>query len=206
MKKRRIATMLLLSGIMLITTVYVHLALKEKVELEKKGFEVNTLVSVGIIGQEPVVLTSFGQSADVALLKVLFEKEKVNFRYDPYVNAENLLDIKTIIAVVGASVKGLSSSGVKPEEELQRVDDMLLYANEYDLTLISVFRGGEFKKGDLTSKLISKVLSSADILIVVNEKEEVRNSIETMNTNDSYVIYVPSIPKAVKVIEGLVVD
>lgn len=55
----------------------------------------------------PVLITSFGQSADVSMLDALMKKVGAEYTFDATASAEDAAGYKTIIIASGASSKGL---------------------------------------------------------------------------------------------------
>lgn len=124
------------------------------------------------IGETPVLVTSFGQSADVAMLKALFAKTGVDITYDPVIDADAISDIKTIVVAAGASTKGLGAAGIKPEEELERAQAIIDFAKENDIKIVVAHLGGSSRRGDLSDQFIDIAVSNATALIVVEEGNE----------------------------------
>lgn len=131
-----------------------------------------TLSSLKGLGTEPILVTSFGQSADVAMLKALFKKTGVEITFDPVVKADSLGDAKTIFIAAGASTKGLGAAGIKPEEELERAKAIVEAAKSKDMTIIAVHLGGSARRGDLSDQFVTLAVDDADGMIVVAEGNE----------------------------------
>ncbi len=137
---------------------------EETVENEESGL-------VGL-GELPVLVTSFGQSADVAMLKALFAKTGLEITYDPVVSSETIGEAKTIVIAAGASTKGLGAAGIKPEEELERAQAIVDYAKANDIKIVVAHLGGSSRRGDLSDQFISIAVSEASGLIVVANGNE----------------------------------
>lgn len=124
----------------------------------------------GPIAQQPAFLTSVGQSADVQMVKTLLDRAGIEHEFNPLATAEELTDeYRTLILVIGGSSKGLGAAGIKPEEEMARVEALLARAAELEQVIIALHVGGEARRGDLSDPFIKKTAPAADYLIVVEE-------------------------------------
>lgn len=128
--------------------------------------------SLAELNETPVLVTSFGQSADVAMLKALFAKVGVEISYDPVITADNLGDTKTLFIAAGASTKGLGAAGIKPEEELDRAAAIIAAAEEKGIKIVAVHLGGSARRGELSDKFVQLAVDKANGMIVVSEGNE----------------------------------
>lgn len=142
---------------------------EEMAEVVTETTEAGQALSFEGIAEKPILVTSFGQSADVAMLKALFKKIDVEITFDPVVKAEDLGEAKTLFIAAGASTKGLGAAGIKPEEELERAGAIVTAAKEKGMTIIVVHLGGSARRGDLSDDFIELATKEAGGLIVVAE-------------------------------------
>lgn len=119
--------------------------------------------------EQPIILTSCGQSADVYMIKTLLEKIELDCKIETALNDGELGNEKTLVIVIGGSSKGLGAAGIKPEEELKRIDDVISKAKELDMKIISLHIGGENRRGELSDKFINVAAPKSDYIIVVEE-------------------------------------
>jgi len=62
---------------------------------------------------QPVMITTAGQSAGAAMMKVLFTKSQIKeFVFEKLVTSEQIEGYKTLVIVAGASSKGLGAAGI----------------------------------------------------------------------------------------------
>lgn len=136
----------------------------------------NSQVSItkleGPIAEQPVIITSAGQGADVEILKNLLNKAEIEFSYNNLLTAEELADEKTIVVAVGGSSKGLGAAGIKAEDELKRVVKLLEAAKEKNITVIAVHIGGKGRRGELSDSFINGVVPISDYIVVVSKGNE----------------------------------
>jgi len=119
--------------------------------------------------EQPVLLTSSGQSADVQMVKVLLDRANIKYVINPTVKAEEVKDVKTLILAVGGSSKGLGAAGINAEQEMERTLGVISKAKELNLKIITVHIGGEARRGELSDKFINACVPKSDYVIVVAE-------------------------------------
>lgn len=90
----------------------------------------------------PVLITSFGQSADVSMLDALMKKVGAEYTFDATASAEDAAGYKTIIIASGASSKGLGAAGISQEDEIARAEAIAQTAKDNDITVIVAHMGG----------------------------------------------------------------
>ena len=71
--------------------------------------------------EEPVLITSAGQSADVLMIKILSDKAGISYKFEKTASTEVLDSVKSVIIVTGGSSKGLGAAAIDKAEELKRV-------------------------------------------------------------------------------------
>lgn len=123
----------------------------------------------------PITVTSAGQSADAALIEVVLRRTGVDAELVEMLDAEDgldSLDIKSIVFVLGGSQKGLGAAGINPEEELERVDGIIEWAEANDIVMIGVHVGGEGRRGPLSERFNSAAAPRMNLLIVTSEGNE----------------------------------
>lgn len=133
----------------------------------------------------PVMITSCGQSPGATMLKVIFMKLKLQHEPKAYTinttaTAEDLKQtkeehdsFKSLIIVMGASLKGMGAAGISIDDELDRVAKLIAEARALGITIIGAHIEGMKRRaqgadpGDNTDELsIDTVAPNADILIV----------------------------------------
>ncbi|MCJ7681511.1 MAG: DUF6305 family protein [Candidatus Aminicenantes bacterium] len=136
----------------------------------------------------PVLITSCGQSPGPAMLKVIFMRAKLE--YDPIAyeisemaTAEDLktrkeagTPFKTLIIVMGASLKGMGAAGISMEEELSRTEVLIAEAKKQGMTVIGSHIEGMKRRsqgasaGDTSDEQsIDAVAPFSDILLIHKE-------------------------------------
>lgn len=119
------------------------------------------------IAEQPALLTSVGQSADLEMVKALMDNGGLKYNMNKLVKADELKDEKTLILAVGGSSKGLGAAGIKAEDELARVEEVVKAAKEKGMKIIALHVGGENRRGELSDKFIKPAAGKADYIIIV---------------------------------------
>ncbi|WP_041083720.1 DUF6305 family protein [Thermotoga profunda] len=126
-----------------------------------------------LVFQQPVLITSAGQSAGVTMMKVLATRAKLQFNFDALAKPEALTgNFKSLIIVVGASSKGLGAAGIDIEQEIQRVTELLNKAKEIGLKVIVAHIEGQSRRGKTSDQLSELVIPFADLVIVTKAGNE----------------------------------
>lgn len=124
------------------------------------------------IAEQPVLLTSVGQSADYEMVKTMLDKGGIKYDKQGMATSENIGDAKTLLLAVGGSSKGLGAAGIDANGELARVKELVDAADEKGLTIIAVHVGGEARRGDLSDVFIAPSFEKADYAIVVKDGDK----------------------------------
>ena len=133
--------------------------------------------------QEPVLLTSCGQSPGPVRLKVFMQRLKIDFEYNALATAADLAakkkedkPYKSVIIVTGASLKGMGAAGVSVDDELARTKALIEEARKQGITVIGSHIEGMARRsqgassGDNSDELsIDAVCPNSDFMIVKQE-------------------------------------
>ena len=133
--------------------------------------------------QEPVILTSCGQSPGPVRLKIFMQRLKIDFEYNLQVTAADLTaakeagkPFKTLIIVTGASLKGMGAAGVSIDEELKRTKELMAEAKKQGMTVVGshiegMARRSQGAASDDSSdeQSIDAVCPNSDFMIVKKE-------------------------------------
>ena len=135
----------------------------------------------------PVIVSSCGQSPGPALLKVLFMKMKLEhepkaYEINPLATADDLIKMKeagtpyrTLIIVMGASLKGMGAAGISIDDELVRTKKLIEEARNQSITLIGAHIEGMKRRsqgasaGDNTDELSIDAVAPASDLLIINK-------------------------------------
>ena len=133
--------------------------------------------------EEPVILTSCGQSPGPTRLKIFMKRLKMDFEENLLVTAKDLVaakdagkPFKTLIIVTGASLKGMGASGVSIDDELARTEALIAEARKQGMTIIGSHIEGMSRRSQGASagdnsdeQSIDAVCPNSDFMIVKKE-------------------------------------
>jgi Domain of unknown function (DUF6305) len=117
--------------------------------------------------EQPLLITSAGQNAEVQIAAVLAKRAGLNYTLAKQATAADLENMKTLVLVLGASLKGLGAAGLDLDKERERVMGLTAAAQKMQLQVLCLHLGGETRRGQQTDELIKEVLPLAKLLIVV---------------------------------------
>ncbi len=136
--------------------------------------------------EQPVLLTSCGQSPGPLKIKVFLAKLKIDYVYDLQASAGDLAakkkegkPFKSLIIVTGASLKGMGASRVSIEDELDRVKKLIAEARKQGIKVVGAHVEGMERRaqgaapGDNSDELsIDAVCPQSDLLLVRKDGDE----------------------------------
>lgn len=141
------------------------------VEFEMQTNETNTVVTIGTIDKSlydtPVLVTSFGQSTDAAMLETVMKKANVaDYTYNATADASVIANYKTVIIAVGASTKGLGAAGISEAEETARAEAVMQAIKDNGVEVICCHIGGSSRRGTLSDTFADMVMSEASYIVL----------------------------------------
>jgi hypothetical protein len=117
--------------------------------------------------EQPVLITSAGQSADVQIASVQARKAGLQSTLVKAAGPKDLASVKTLVLVLGASLKGLGAAGLDTAKERARVDALLAEAKAKGVPMLLLHLGGEARRGDLTDQMAAAYMPAVRMAIVV---------------------------------------
>lgn len=134
----------------------------------------------------PILLTACGQSPDTSTMKVVIQKSKIPYDLVELATVQDLVKkkssgapYKTIIILMGASLKGMGAAGISIDDEIKRTSELMDAARRDKVMVIGAHIGGMKRRaqgaavGDNTDELsIDAVAPKSDLLIVLKEGNE----------------------------------
>jgi len=118
--------------------------------------------------ERPGLLTSVGQSSDIAIVKVMLNTQlKLGLDYKPLAQPADVAGMKTVVVVVGASTKGLGAAGLDIAKEMERATALVKAAKTAGARILVMHTGGEARRGKTSNDVITLVAPDADAIVVV---------------------------------------
>ena len=122
--------------------------------------------------EQPILISSAGQSADVKLVKMLAQRQKLEATTVLMAKESDLVGIKTLIIVPGFSSKGLGAAGVSQQEEYERVEAVIKSAQAKDIQIVLMHIGGNARRKGQSDAFNTLVADNAVTMIVVKQADE----------------------------------
>jgi hypothetical protein len=117
--------------------------------------------------QQPAFVTSAGQCVDWQTTKMLVQRLGIKFEVNPTVEPADLKSTtKTMIVVVGHSLKGLGSAGISEKDELARVKRVLAAARKKKIAVVLFHLGGDMRRGPTSQPFIDATLAYSKFVAV----------------------------------------
>jgi len=117
--------------------------------------------------EQPLLITSAGQSADVQIAGVLAKKAGLTATLSKAATEEELGNIRTLVLVIGVSMKGLGVAGLDLDQETSRVSRLVDAAQNQNIPLLCLHLGGEARRGTLSDQFLTAFLPFARMVMVV---------------------------------------
>jgi len=114
--------------------------------------------------EQPILITSGGQSPGALQMKVLAKASKLDYVFEKTISAADFDsgNYKTLIVVIGASGKGLGAAGIDIDAEVARVESLCQKAKE-DGVKVALFQiEGGSRRGTSTDLIIDTLAPYAD--------------------------------------------
>ncbi len=122
--------------------------------------------------EQPILISSAGQSADVKLVKMLAQRQQLNANTVLMATEQDMEGIKTLIIVPGFSSKGLGAAGVSQQEEYDRVVALIEAANKKEIPIVLMHIGGNARRKGQSDAFNTLVADNAKEMIVVKQADE----------------------------------
>lgn len=162
-----------------------------------------TPITAGML-EGPVLITSVGQSADVAIVNTLFSKAGVEATQNGVITAEEFDGkYQTLVLAVGGSSKGLGAAGIDENQELERVKALIEAAQANGTKILTVHVGGSARRGTLSDKFIPDALANADVAIILSEGDSDNYMRDILTANNTPAEYVAQQMDVLEIIQTL---
>lgn len=135
------------------------------------------------IAKELVLITSAGQSTDTYMIKDIANKLMIRNFFMPQANEIDLEDINSVIVVVGYSGIGEKLHEISFSDEKERVNKLLIAAEDKELPIIILHLGGNLRMDDKSYELLKLTAEKSDYIIGLlsaNEKNKLSDLAEEL--------------------------
>ncbi len=134
--------------------------------------------------EQPILISSAGQSADVKLVKMLAQRQDLDANTVLMATASDLEGVKTLLIVPGFSSKGLGAAGISQKEEYERVEALIKAANDRNISIVLMHIGGNARRKGQSDAFNTLVADNSKEMIVVKQGDEDGFFTELSKKND----------------------
>ena len=166
-------------------------------------FLVRLIFAADFKAHQPFLITSAGQSPDALMVKILSQKAGLHFVYDKLAYPDSLKDCKTLILVCGGSTKGLGAANIDKEQELARINKLIIAAKKGKLSIIAMHVGGDSRRGKLSDVFNSLAAKNADCLIVLKDGDKDKFFSKIAEKRKIKILYIDKILDASEVLKNI---
>lgn len=122
--------------------------------------------------KQQILISAAGQSADTKLTGMVFKKLKLDIKENNNAKPNDLSGIKTLVIVPGFSSKGLGAAGISQEQEMNRVKELVVAANQKNIPIVCVHIGGNARRKGQSDDFNKYVAENSKYIIVVKQGDE----------------------------------
>jgi len=122
--------------------------------------------------EQPLLITSAGQSSDLKLVELIANREKLKNEAKLLTTNADLNGIKTLIVVPGFSSKGLGAAGISQQDEIRRVENLVKAASDRKIPIVLVHVGGKARRGGQSDDFCKLIADHCQYMIVVKQGNE----------------------------------
>ncbi|MCX6549778.1 MAG: DUF6305 family protein [Acidobacteria bacterium] len=119
--------------------------------------------------EKPILVTGTGQTPGSLTMTTLLDRLGIKTTHDPIVLPSKMGGYKTMIVVMGASLKGLGAAGINQEEELDRDRMIFKKARELGMKIVAAHIEGTARRNAIADKFIIPFAPQADFILVFEE-------------------------------------
>jgi len=120
----------------------------------------------------PLLVTCTGQTPGSITFYTILNKLRIEATHDPLIVPRKMKGYKTMVVVMGASLKGLGAAGLNQQEELERCNIVLEKAKELGIKIVGAHIGGEARRNTIADKFITPFAPQVDYLLVLAESNK----------------------------------
>lgn len=130
------------------------------------------------IGDEPLLITSAGQSTDIYVMKDIANKLMIDNYFIPMATEDQIDEIKSVVIVVGYSEIGIRLNDIDLEKEKRRVKSLLEAVDTRSLSIITIYLRGSQMLNEANQQLLKITTEYSDYLIVAEDSNNAGYFIE----------------------------
>lgn len=119
--------------------------------------------------EKPILVTCTGQTPGSLTLSTLMTRAGIRVTHDPLILPSKMAGYKTMIVVMGASLKGLGAAGIDMDEEMERDEMIFKKAKDSGMKIIVAHIEGTARRNEIADKFIIPFVPLGNLLLVFEE-------------------------------------
>ena len=119
--------------------------------------------------EKPILVTCTGQTPGSLTLATLMSRAGIRVTHDPMILPSKMTGYKTLIVVMGASLKGLGAAGIDMDEEMERDGIIFKKARDSGMKIIVAHIEGKARRNEIADKFIVPFVPLGNLLLVYEE-------------------------------------
>ena len=162
---------------------------------------------------EPLLITNAGQGPGGKMARLLIIRSKVvedwTYNAEPVEEDLNEKPYKTLLVVIGSSAKGLGASGITIDDEIARLDRMIIEAKRLNMQIIAAQIEGKARRdntGGPNERSIDAIVPFADHIIIKKDANEDNRFTKIAEENKIPLTIIDDTIDFIKVVEKMYPD
>ena len=136
------------------------------------------------IAKETILITSAGQSTDTYIVKDIANKLMIHNYFMPQATTFDLDEINTIVFVIGYSRMSEKLYALDYTSELERLQNLIDKGLEQNMSLITVYIGGDYRQDEDSNALLELIGSKSDYIIATADETSNQTLIQISKAHD----------------------
>jgi hypothetical protein len=120
----------------------------------------------------PILVTCTGQTPGSLTFKGFLDAVGVKATHDEMILPSKMGGFKTLVIVMGASLKGLGAAGIDQDEEMERNTIVVKKAKDSGMKIVAAHIEGTARRNAIADKFITPFVPMADFLLVLEESNQ----------------------------------
>lgn len=136
------------------------------------------------IAKETILITSAGQSTDTYIVKDIANKLMIHNYFMPQATTFDLDEINTIVFVIGYSRMSEKLYALDYISERERLQNLIDKGVEQNMSLITVYIGGDYRQDEDSNALLELIGSKSDYIIATADETSNQTLIQISKAHD----------------------
>ena len=119
--------------------------------------------------ESPILVTCTGQTPGSLTFQSFMDAVGIKSTHDNMALPSKMGGYKTMVVVMGASLKGLGAAGIDQDEEMERCEMIFKKAKDSGMKIIAAHIEGVARRNEIADRFITPFVPQADFFLVMEE-------------------------------------